>query len=122
MSGAKACKSCRSRQELSNEYLLAKSGFDTAGNEPLKVCQKLVTSKLVRITVRKKHRLNDANTALLDAVEQRSADLLREASHFARDGISQTNVMKQQMILVESAMDEAESTLAEILSAEKALI
>ena len=32
--GAKACKSCRSRQELSNEYLLAKCGFDTAENEP----------------------------------------------------------------------------------------
>ena len=41
--GAKVCKckSCRSRQELSNEYLLAKFGFDTAENEPLKVCQKL---------------------------------------------------------------------------------
>ena len=39
--GAKACKSCRSRQELSNEYLLAKFGFDTAENEPPKVCQKL---------------------------------------------------------------------------------
>ena len=25
---------CRSRRELSNEYLLAKSGFDTAENEP----------------------------------------------------------------------------------------
>ena len=35
--GAKACKSCRSRQELSNEYLLAKFGVDTAENEPLKV-------------------------------------------------------------------------------------
>ena len=35
--GAKACKSCRSRQELSNDYLLAKSGIDTAENEPLKV-------------------------------------------------------------------------------------
>ena len=33
-SGAKACKSCRSRQELFNEYLLAKTGFDTAENEP----------------------------------------------------------------------------------------
>ena len=30
----KKCKSCRSRQELSNEYLLAKIGFDTAENEP----------------------------------------------------------------------------------------
>ena len=34
MSGAKASKSCRFRQELSNEYLLAKIGFDTAENEP----------------------------------------------------------------------------------------
>ena len=33
------CKSCRSHQELSNEYLLAKFGVDTAENEPLKVCQ-----------------------------------------------------------------------------------
>jgi hypothetical protein len=48
LTGAKACKSCRSRQELSNEYLLAEFGwtyllacFDTAENEPLKVCQKM---------------------------------------------------------------------------------
>ena len=34
LSGAKACKSCRSRQELSNEYSFAKIGFDTAENEP----------------------------------------------------------------------------------------
>ena len=33
----KKCKSDRSRQELSNEYLVAKIGFDTAENEPLKV-------------------------------------------------------------------------------------
>ena len=36
--GAKEYKSCRSRQELSNEYLLAKIGFDTAEHEPCKVC------------------------------------------------------------------------------------
>ena len=30
LSGAKVCKYCRSRQELSNEYLLANSGVDTA--------------------------------------------------------------------------------------------
>ena len=35
--GAKGCKSVRSRQELSNEYLLAKIGVDTAENEPLQV-------------------------------------------------------------------------------------
>ena len=29
---------CRSRRELSNEYLLAKIGFDTAENEPCEVC------------------------------------------------------------------------------------
>ena len=37
----RTCKSCRSRQELSNEYLLAKFGFDTAENEPCKVCRAL---------------------------------------------------------------------------------
>ena len=36
-SGAKACGSCRTRKMLSNEYLLAKIGFDTAENEPSKV-------------------------------------------------------------------------------------
>ena len=41
LSGAKACKSCRSRQELYNEYVLAKFGVDTAENWPLKVCQSL---------------------------------------------------------------------------------
>ena len=30
---------CRSRRVLSNQYLLAKFGFDTADNEPSKVCR-----------------------------------------------------------------------------------
>ena len=49
--GAKARQSSRSRQELSNEYFLAKFGFDTAENEPLKVCQKLakVRKKYINI-------------------------------------------------------------------------
>ena len=38
LSGAKACTSCRSRQELSNEYFLAKFGVGTEENEPYKVC------------------------------------------------------------------------------------
>ena len=38
LSGANVCTSCRSRQELFNEYLLAKFGVDTAENEPCKVC------------------------------------------------------------------------------------
>ena len=33
----KTLKSCRSRQELSNEYLIAKIGVGTAENEPVKV-------------------------------------------------------------------------------------
>ena len=32
---------CRSRRELSNEYLLAKIGVDTAENEPLEVWEKI---------------------------------------------------------------------------------
>ena len=32
---------CSSRRELSNAYLLAKFGFDTAENEPSKVCPDL---------------------------------------------------------------------------------
>ena len=37
LSGAKACKYCRSRQELSNEHFLTKFGVDTEENEPYKV-------------------------------------------------------------------------------------
>ena len=37
--GAEVCDPCRSRQELSNKYLLANIGFDTAENEPPKVFQ-----------------------------------------------------------------------------------
>ena len=33
---------CRSRRELSNEYLLAKIGVDTAENEPLEVWGKTI--------------------------------------------------------------------------------
>ena len=47
--GAKACTSCRSRQELSSEYLLAKFCVDTAENEPLKVCQKLAKSCFLKV-------------------------------------------------------------------------
>ena len=33
---------CRSRRELSNEYLLAKIGVDTTENEPLEVWGKII--------------------------------------------------------------------------------
>ena len=64
LSGANACKSCRSRQELpnllfetdsySNEYLLAKFGFDTAENDPLKVS--LIFTYLPRPEIQFSHR------------------------------------------------------------------
>ena len=36
-SGARVCKSCRSRKMLKNEYLVGKIGLDTAEGEPSKV-------------------------------------------------------------------------------------
>ena len=36
---------CRSRRELSNEYLVANFGFDTAENEPLKVWAPVVSTR-----------------------------------------------------------------------------
>ena len=41
---------CRSRRELSNAYLLAKFGFDTAENEPCKVKPALRVQILIIIT------------------------------------------------------------------------
>ena len=38
-SSAKGCKSCRAWKMLSNAYFLAKFRFDTAENEPAKICQ-----------------------------------------------------------------------------------
>ena len=64
---AKACKSCRSRQEPSNEYLLAKFGFDKAENGALKFAKNLPK---VSKYVRKKHRM---------AVEVREAAVAQEA-------------------------------------------
>ena len=39
-SGAKDCKSCRSRKMEKHEYLLSKIGFDTAENEPFKFLER----------------------------------------------------------------------------------
>ena len=41
----------RSRRELSNEYLLAKFGFDTAENEPCKVCPLSAYRSPVRLII-----------------------------------------------------------------------
>ena len=45
-SGAEVCTSCRSWKMLSNAYLLAKSGFDTAENEPAKNLQNNFAKKI----------------------------------------------------------------------------
>ena len=40
------CSSCRSLQELSNEYLLTKIGVDTAENEPSKFSSSIPTQAI----------------------------------------------------------------------------
>ena len=55
------CKSCRSPQELSNEYLLAEIGVDTAENEHLKVGRKF-NSMFIRLLTRDR----DGTFAALD--------------------------------------------------------
>ena len=55
-------------------YLLAKFGFDTAENGPLKVCQKLANSwKKVRIRHRLKHTALAARMARLRAAVRKRA-------------------------------------------------
>ena len=61
LSSAKTCNSCRSRQELSNEYLLAKFGVDTAESVPLRYLQFL---KIIRSTAAAAE--NDALSSLPD--------------------------------------------------------
>ena len=64
---------CRSRQELSNEYLLAKFGFDTAEDEPCKVCP------LSAYRSPKFFRSGWEKDSLRDALDGR--DSLRETFH-----------------------------------------
>ena len=51
LSGTKACISCRSRRELSNVYLLANIGFDTAENELLKARTKSGNLEKIQLEV-----------------------------------------------------------------------
>ena len=46
--GANECTSDRSRQELAEEHLLAKIGFDTAEYESLKVCEAIRQIELTK--------------------------------------------------------------------------
>ena len=58
-SGEKVRKSCRSRRELSNEYLLvlANIGIDTAENGPPKVCQKFKITEQPKVRKNMKKQL-----------------------------------------------------------------
>ena len=77
---------CRSRRELSNEYLLAKIGVDTAENEPLEVWVKIVqyysfesllkTLKFVTSSVFKS-QLVDESCALEMTTRQISSNCVR---------------------------------------------
>ena len=51
--GAKAYKSCRSRQEFSHEYYLARIGFDTAENGPQRLPKISHQKKLEQTEVRR---------------------------------------------------------------------
>ena len=54
---------CRSRRELSNAYLLAKFGFDTAVNEPFEVCP-LSAYRSPRLQKEEAHRMTDTSIEL----------------------------------------------------------
>ena len=71
---------CRSRRELSNEYLLAKVGFDTAENKPKKV-RKFELSEMLNLNFEISKLLF---TAQYDA--PRSMTRSRQASNDAFDG------------------------------------
>ena len=66
---------CRSRRELSNAYLLAKFGFDTAENEPSKVWQR----KACSIDREPRQAINKEN-ALLEAEIQLMQTKLKEVA------------------------------------------
>ena len=68
---------CRSRRELSNAYLLAKIGVDTAENEPLEVCGKIIqfVSLLPTRYQAKAGKLRTPTASLL-------AGLILERDHF----------------------------------------
>ena len=62
---------CRSRRELSNEYLLAKIGVDTAENEPLKIADsaawentELVVSRILKADLVHRYRSSFVKCAL----------------------------------------------------------
>ena len=67
---------CRSRRELSNDYLLAKFGFDTAENELCKVCPTLSVAE-PRISLQSWRR---AQEELVYAVSVKAPSLGRRTS------------------------------------------
>ena len=82
----------RSRRELSNEYLLAKIGVDTAENEPLKVWGKIhfiihSPPQGLRGALQPLRRLGDSeHVALRDAVSAKTAGIRLEFCFHFLDG------------------------------------
>ena len=69
---------CRSRRELSNAYLLAKFGFDTAENEPSKVCP--IDVEILRVASASLGDLRGAHhPAQVRHVERDAAEEVRQA-------------------------------------------
>ena len=74
------CLSCRSRQELSNEYLLEKIGVDTAGlpasqpaeNEPSKVSNFIPTQAILNVISKSHLKVRAAVLALLASMDSRA--------------------------------------------------
>ena len=62
---------CRSRRELSNAYLLAKVGFDTAENEPCEVCPSEVPISCAAGSGRARARLAHERGLLLELLRER---------------------------------------------------
>ena len=60
LSGAKGCKSCRSRKMLQNEPLVAIVAVDAAENEPLKIWGDLF---IISIVGDREHSVNDVETS-----------------------------------------------------------
>ena len=58
---------CRSRRELSNEYLVAKIGVDTAENEPLEVWGKIQV--IIRLPPSLPPRERTAQILLFEKIE-----------------------------------------------------
>ena len=90
--GAKACKSCRSRQELSNEHLLSKFGVDTAESGPLKVRQKIISCQRLEKKLESTQARILARRGHFPKTQWRAAEREQEAAVRPKDGAAYQQV------------------------------